>query len=261
MYGKALQSQRDEALLNDAIAAAVASIKLDGENDGAWYLLATLYRDSKQYLNALQAFNRALRLSPADPARWYETGKLYVEAGKQYMDAKDTVTARVKLDSAIICYKEACTLDTSRAEQVLYDMGTAYYLSGKYDEAIGWFKQRIARNSATAYGAYINMGYSLSLKAQGIKMSTPSEKAAVKTLYLEAISTFLEAKKLKPGDVRPMEALAQHYYYVGDKFRERIYTQKSKLECKAILTIDPKNAVAIQLEYLLKVRKKIEQWD
>jgi tetratricopeptide (TPR) repeat protein len=177
------------------------------------------------------------------------------------MDAKDTVTARIQLDSAIVCYDKVCALDTSRAEQVLYDMGTAYYLSGKYDEAIGWFKQRVARNPATAYGAYINMGYSLSLKAQGIKMVTPAEKAAVKALYLEAINSFQEAKKLRPGDVRPMEALAQHYYYVGDKFKEKNYTQKSKLECKAILKIDSKNAVAIQLEYLMKVRKKIEQWD
>jgi tetratricopeptide (TPR) repeat protein len=261
MYAKALQSQRDTALLPEAIAMSIKSLNLDTENDGAWYLLATLYRDTRQYLNALKAFNRALRISPADPARWHETGKMYVEAGKLYMEARDTANARVQLDSAIVCYNQTCALDTSRADQVLYDMGTAYYLSGKYDEAIGWFKQRIARNPATAYGAYTNMGYSLSLKAQGIKMATPAEKAAVKALYLQAIGSFQEAKKLRPGDVRPMEALAQHFYYVGDKFKDRTYTVKCKLECKAILKIDPKNAVAIQLEYLTGVRKKIEQWD
>lgn len=261
MYAKALQSQRDEALLPEAITMSVKSLKLDPENDGAWYLLATLYRDTRQFQNALQAFNRALRLSPADPARWYEAGKMHVEVGKLYQDAKDTAAARLQLDSAIVCYNETCTLDSSRADQVLYDMGTAYYLSGKYDEAIGWFKKRIARNPETAYGAYINMGYSMSLNAQGMKAVAPAEKAAVKLIYLQAINSFLDAKRLKPGDVRPMEALAQHHYYVGDKFKDRSFTQKAKLECKAILKIDPKNKVAIDLEYLLKVRRKIEQWD
>ncbi len=261
MYAKALQSQREEALLPEATAMAVKSVNLDTKNDGAWHLLATLYRDTRQFAYALQAFNQALRLSPVDPARWYEAGKMHVEVGKSYQEARDTAAARAQLDSAIVCYNEVCSLDSSRADQVLYDMGTAYYLAGRYDEAIGWFRQRIARNPSTAYGAQVNMGYSLSLKAQGVKAVTPAEKASVKSLYLQAIACFLEAKRLRPGDVRPMEALAQHYYFVGDKFKDRPYTQKAKLECKDILKIDPKNKIAIDLEYLLGVRRRIEQWD
>lgn len=261
MYAKSLQSQRDEALLPEAIAAAVASLKLETENDGAWYLLATLYRDTKQPLNALQAFNRALSLSPADPARWYEAGKMHVEVGKTFQEAKDTAAARLQLDSAIVCYNEVCTLDPSRAEQVLYDMGTAYYLAGKYDEAIGWFRKRIAQNPATAYGAQINMGYSLSLKAQGMKMATAQDKAAVKAIYLQAIGAFLEAKRLKPGDVRPMEALAQHYYYLFSKFGDKPAKAKSIAEIKAGLKIDPRNAVFDQLQYLVGLKRRIEQWD
>ncbi len=260
MYSKALQSQRDTTLLAEAIAASIKSLNLEPENDGAWYLLATLYRDTKQYRNSIMSFNRSLALSQADPARWYEAGKVYVESGKQYQDAKDTANARGQLDSAVLYYKSAQTLGFGETDQLLYDIGTAYYLAGNYDEAISWFQQRITRNPANAYSADMNMGYSLSLKAQGMRMTIAPEKAVVKQLYLQAINAFLEAKKLKPGDVRPMEALAQHYYYIGDKFKDRPFTQKAKAECKAILKIDANNKVAIDLEYLLKVRRKIEVW-
>ncbi|HTY09343.1 MAG TPA: tetratricopeptide repeat protein, partial [Candidatus Edwardsbacteria bacterium] len=221
MYAKALQSQHNEALLPEATEAAKKSVKLDGENDGAWYVLATLYRDSKQYRNSLQAFNRSLVLSSVDPQRWYEAGKVYVESGKQYLDAKDTANAHAQLDSAVLYYKSAQTLNLPETDQLLYDIGTAFYLAGNYDEAISWFNQRIARSPATAYSAYMNLGYSLSLKAQGMKMTAAPEKAAVKQIYLQAVTSFLEAKKLKSGDARPMEALAQHYYYLFKNFGDK----------------------------------------
>ena len=260
MYAKALQSQRDQALLPEAIEAATKSIKLETENDGAWYLLATLYRDTKQYQNSLMAFNRSLVLSPADPARWDEAGKVYVESGKQYLDAKDAEAARGQLDSAVLYYKSAQTLGFGETDQLLYDIGTAQYLEGNYDEAISWFKQRIAHNPQTGYSAQMNLGYSLSLKAQGMKMPTAPEKAAVKAVYLQAIAAFLEAKKLKAGDVRPMEALAQHYYYLFNKFNDKPYKLKCIAEIKAIDKIDPKNQVADQLKYLVGLKKKIEVW-
>jgi|GEM_PF-1306840 tetratricopeptide (TPR) repeat protein len=264
MLAKSYQSLKDTALVADAIAMSEKSVKLNPNNDGAWYLLASLYRDIKNYNAAIKAYNKALELSPVDAERWYEAGKVYMKLGNSYWDSKDTVSARAIFDSSIVCFDKACELDPGKVESSYYDKATAYYQGGKYDEAIEWFKRRIKQNPKTAYGAWYMMGMSNSLKAQSLKNPKGSEARA---LYTEALSCFAEARKLKMDkktkpdiEVVPvMEAQAQHYYYISKNFKEPKFKTMAKAECNAILKIDPGNTTAKAI--LADMAPKIEIWD
>ena len=264
MLAKAYQVQKDSTLFPQAIAMSEKAVKLDPNNDGAWYLLASLNRDLKNYKQSAMAFSKALELSPVDAERWYEAGKVYIKLGNAYWDAKDTLSARANFDSSIVCFDKACELDPAKVENSYYDKATAYYQGGKYDQAIEWFKRRIKQNPKTAYGAWYMMGMSNSLKAQALK-NTKSPEA--KALYLEALNCFSEARKLKMEkkakpdmEVVPvMESTAQHYYFIYKNFREAKYKVLTKTECNAILKIDPGNRTAKDI--LADMAPKIEVWD
>jgi tetratricopeptide (TPR) repeat protein len=264
MLAKAYQVQKDSSLFPQAIAMSEKAVKLDPNNDGAWYLLASLNRDLKNYEQSAQAFRKALELSPVDAERWYEAGKVYIKLGNSYWDAKDTLNARANFDASIECFDKACELDPAKVENSYYDKATAYYQGGKYDQAIEWFKRRIKQNPKTAYGAWYMTGMSNSLKAQALK-NTKSPEA--KALYLEALNCFGEARKLKmEKKVKPdmevvpvMESVAQHYYFIYKNFKEAKYKALTKTECNAILKIDPGNQTAKAI--LADMAPKIEIWD
>jgi pentatricopeptide repeat protein len=264
MLAKAYQVQKDSTLFPQAIAMSEKAVKLDPNNDGAWYLLASLNRELKNYKQSAIAFGRALELSPVDAERWYEAGKVYQKLGNTYWDAKDTASAQSAFNSAIESYDKACELDPSKVESSYYDKATAYYQGGKYDEAIEWFKRRIKQNPKTAYGAWFNMGNTYSVKAQSLKNSKSPE---AKALYLEALNCFAEARKLKMEkktkpdlEVVPvMESVAQHYYFIFKNFKEAKYKVLTRTECNAILKIDPGNQTAKAI--LADMAPKIEVWD
>jgi len=254
MLAKAYQMQKDTTLFREGIAAAEKAVRIDPTNDGAWYMLATFYRDGKMYLKAVEAFQKALTLSPVDPDHWFEAGQAYVKAASTLQEAKDTVKAREYLERAIGCYEKRCELDPSKVEDTYYVMGTAYYLSGDYDKAIEWYLKRIKVNPRTAYGVYMNLGYSYSLKGQKLKAAS----AEAKGLYLQAIQSFEEARKLSPDKIQPLEATAQHYVFIGQKFNDRSYITKAKAMIAEIRKKDPGNKTAGELEKALK--PKIEVW-
>jgi tetratricopeptide (TPR) repeat protein len=264
MLAKAYQVQKDSTLIPQAIAMSEKAVKLDPSNDGAWYLLASLNRDLKNYGQSVQAFRKALELSPVDAERWYEAGKVYLKLGSNYWAAKDTASAQSSFNSAIECFDKACELDPSRVENSYYDKATAYYQGGKYDQAIEWFKRRVKQNPKTAYGAWYNMGNTYSVKAQSLKNPKSPEARA---LYAEALSCFAEARKLKmekkakpDKEVVPvMVAVAQHYYFIYKNFKEAKYKALTKTECNAILKIDPGNKDATDI--LNDMKPKIEIWD
>lgn len=263
MLAKAYQVQKDSVLFPLAVAMSEKSVKLDPNNDGAWYLLASLNRELKNYDKSAQAFRKALELSPVDAERWYEAGKVYQKLGTTYWDAKDTSSAQASFNSAIECFDKACELDPGKVESSYYDKATAYYQGGKYDEAIEWFKRRVKQNPKTAYGAWYMMGMSNSLKAQSLKNPKSPE---AKALYLEALNCFGEARKLKmekktkpDKEVVPvMESVAQHYYFIYKNFKESRYKALTKTECNAILKIDPGNQTAKAI--LADMAPKIEVW-
>jgi superkiller protein 3 len=254
LLAKAYQMQKDTTLFREGIAAAEKAVRIDPANDGAWYMLATFYRDGKMYAKALEAFQKALSLSPVDPDRWFEAGQVYVKAAASLQEAKDTVRAKEYLDQAIVCYEKRCELDPAKVEDTYYVMGTAYYMSGDFDKAIEWYQKRIKVNPRTAYGVYMNLGYSYSLKGQRLK----SAGSEAKSLYLQAVQAFEDARKLAPDRIQPLEAIAQHYVFIGQKFNDRAYIAKAKAMIAEIRKKDPGNRTARELEQAMK--PKVEVW-
>lgn len=254
LLAKAYQMQKDTMLFREGIAAAERAVRIDPANDGAWYMLATFYRDGKMYAKALEAFQKALSLSPVDPDRWFEAGQVYVKAAASLQEAKDTVRAKEYLEQAIICYEKRCELDPTKVEDTYYVMGTAYYMSGDYDKAIEWYQKRIKVNPKTAYGVYMNLGYSYSLKGQRLKSASSDARA----LYLQAVQAFEDARRLAPDRIQPLEAIAQHYVFIGQKFNDKSYIAKAKAMIAEIRKKDPGNRTARELEQAMK--PKIEVW-
>lgn len=254
LLAKAYQMQKDTSLFREGMAAAERAVRIDPNNDGAWYMLATFYRDGKMYAKAVDAFQKALTLSPVDPDRWFEAGQLYVKAAGNLQEAKDTARAREYLDQAIVCYEKRCELDPTKVEDTYYAMATAYYLSADYDKAIEWYKKRISANPKTAFGVYMNMGYSYSLKGQRLKAAS----GEAKSLYLQAIEAFEEARKLSPERIQPLEAIAQHYVFIGQKFNDKGFIAKARAMIAEIRKKDPGNRTARELEQAMK--PKIEVW-
>lgn len=262
MLAKSYQMQKDSTLVEPAIVEAKKVTKMDPENDGAWYLLGTLQYDIKDFIEAAKSFNKSLELSPIDPIRWFEAARVYIKAGNAYAANKDTENSRLMFDAAISAYQKRMELDPTKVEDTYYDMGNAYYYAGYYDEAIQWYQKRIDKNPATAFGALMNMGYSYSLKGQASK----APKAEVRAIYEKAINTFMQAKALKMGkNIKPvkeavpaMEALAQHYLYIFNKFNEKAFKAKASAEANAILKIDPGNKIANDV--LAALKPKVEVW-
>jgi len=254
LLAKAYQMQKDTTLFAEGIAAAERAVRLDPQNDGAWYMLATFYRDGKMYQQSIEAFRKALAISPVDPDRWYEAGQVYVKMAGSLQEAKDTVRAKEYLEQAIVCYEKRCELDPAKVDDTYYAMATAYYLSADYDKAIEWYQKRIQANPKTAFGVYMNLGYSYSLKAQKLKAANAETKA----LYLKAVEAFENARKLSPDKVQPLEAIAQHYVFIGQKFNDRAFITKAKAMIAEIRKKDPKNRIAYELEQAMK--PKVEVW-
>jgi tetratricopeptide (TPR) repeat protein len=263
MLAKSYQMQRDPALTDAAIAEAGKVIRMDPENDGAWYLLAILNTERKNNIEAAKAFQKSMELSPQDPDRWNEAARAYIRAGNDYAAQKDAENSKAMFEAAVNAYQMRMQLDPSKVGDTYYDMANAYYYSGSYEEALKWYQKRIDLDPATSSGALMNMGFSYSLMGQASKAA----KAEVRAIYDKAINTFLKAKALKMGKstvpvkdaVPAMEALAQHYLYISNKFGEKTYSAKAKAEANAILKIDPGNKIA--REVLEAMKPKIEVWD
>lgn len=110
----------------NAVANFLKALEVDRQYFGAYCNLANYYCQLKQYGKATDLLQQSIRINPHNPIAFYNLGNIYLE-GKQY-------------EKAIDCYKESIAMmgDTYDLDYN-YNLGIAYYRSGRYSEALAQF--------------------------------------------------------------------------------------------------------------------------
>jgi len=195
---------------------------------------ASLYEQRGDYNSAIDAYNKALKLSPELPFAYLGRAKVYYRLGGEanyrsaiadYTDflnrMHDAIPAHdlaLAYDGRGLAYLELNDFDNARKDfhtaiafdqhsaQPLYDLGLASVRQGKPDEAIKWYTQSITTN-ADFYEAYLGRG----------KAFFTRYKASNRAEDLEsALDDFNQARFLKSDAAEPYLNIGLVYNERGD---------------------------------------------
>src|SRR5262249_29443911 len=117
-----------------AVEALQTSVKIDGTNPAAYYLLGGSYFNMKDDKRAYDAYQAAIKLKP-DAAYYYWSGRSLANQAKLDLAIKDFETA-VKLDANKPSYQGG--------------LGSAYYQSGRYADAETALQRALAADNKNA---------------------------------------------------------------------------------------------------------------
>jgi tetratricopeptide (TPR) repeat protein len=199
---------------------------------------ASLYEQRGDYNSAIDAYDKALILSPELPFAYLGRAKVYYRLGGEanYRNAIADYTDFINLVRDVIpahdlalaydgrgqAYMQLNDFDNARKDfttaierdshsaQALYDLGLLFVRQGKPDEAIKWYTQSIA-SDANFYSAYLSRGKALFLR---YKTSNRAEDLN------SALADFYQAHYLK-GDA------AEPYLNIGLVYNERGDSKKA----------------------------------
>jgi tetratricopeptide (TPR) repeat protein len=137
---------------------------------------ASAYYEAGEYEKAIEAYKRALQLSPNSEAAYYHLGMAYSSLGR-YDEAVGVYNRAIRIkpdyasahfnlghaysnlkhyDKAIRAFRQAIQYEPDNTEAYLA-LGRAYLDSGKEDKAVDAFETAIRRNPENPY-AYYNLG-------------------------------------------------------------------------------------------------------
>src|SRR5262245_1748840 len=124
--------------LDDAVTAVREAIKLEPDNAGAHAQLARIYWMGKGMIQeGIDELKQALRLYPAAGYSYLQLSLLYIING-DYKNAEDIAQKAVELQEKHLSGAEGLNLVGSHSR-----LGYAYYMQGRYDEAITEFQKEI----------------------------------------------------------------------------------------------------------------------
>lgn len=115
-----------------AFALAQQAVALDEALPVAYQTLAYVHLMRKQYGQAIAEAERAVALDPNDADACVTLGEILSCAGRP--------------QEAIGLIEKALRLDPHYPASYLFALGQAYYLTGRYEEAVAAFKRLLARN-------------------------------------------------------------------------------------------------------------------
>jgi adenylate cyclase len=123
---------QDPQTLEQALVLAQKAIALDSSLPMAHRLLAYVYLRKKQHWEAIAEAERALALDPNDSDGYETLGEILSYAGRPA--------------EALGLVEQALRLNPRQPVSLLWLLGRAYSLMGRYEEAIATLKQVVTRN-------------------------------------------------------------------------------------------------------------------
>lgn len=196
-----------------AISAYQQALRFNPENNAAWYNLGIAYNDSKQHAQAISAYQQALRINPEFAAAWYNLGNTYIDS-KQH-------------PQAINAYQQALRIDPEHAN-AWYNLGKIYKDTQQYPQAISAFQQALRINPEAA-DAWMSLGntyndlqqYPLAINAyqQALRINPEDDMAwynigliyANTKQHPQAINALEQALRIKPEFANTWYALGNTY--------------------------------------------------
>ena len=124
---------QDPQSLERAIELAQKTLDLDDSLPLGHHLLGKVYSRKKQHEKAIAELKKAIALSPNDAELLTGLGYILNYAGKP--------------EEAIGLVKKAMRLNPMYPAYYLWELGHAYFITGRYEEAIETLKRVLGRNS------------------------------------------------------------------------------------------------------------------
>lgn len=196
--------------------------------------LGNLFKEIKDYKNAIRAFSDAIRLNPKDFNAYNNLGIVY-EAINDY-------------DKAIAAYKQAVRIKPNYSKAV-NNIGVVLYKQKKYKEAIEIFKialkvdpeyNELYSNIGACYNKLKQYEYAIENLDKAIELN-PNNAGAYTNLgnvynkmhdYKKAASLHEKSIKLEPNGVNAHSNLGTSYKNLG-------YTNKAIQSYKKAIQLDP----------------------
>ena len=129
LYGWAVLPNRD---LDRAFTLAQKSLDLDESDVVGHRLLGRIYLFRKEYDLGVVELERALALNPNDAASYADQGLNLVWSSRP--------------QGAILAFETALRLDPNMGAEGLFHLGLAYYLTGRYEDAVLHLERSSGRN-------------------------------------------------------------------------------------------------------------------
>ena len=128
----------DPQSLERALALAQRAVVLDDSLPVAYQTLAYMFLLTKQFDQAIAAAERAVALDPNNADACSSLGEVLSCTGRA--------------QEAVGLVEKAMRLDPLYPASYLFALGQAYYLTGRYEEAISAFKRLLTRNPHHSHG-------------------------------------------------------------------------------------------------------------
>ncbi len=250
----ALLKQGDEFAAIENLKKAAAKDRAGEVSFRSWSRLGALFIERRNYDEAVQWLEKALRLRPEDARNRYNLGIAYLHLGKdekareQFIRAEERgrndVAMLEKLGEAYTRMKdyerskeiyEEILKKNRRNVRVLARLGEIHYEKGEYDRALEFFRRITDIEPATenARVAWLNIGnilddmqrYNEAIEAYNRALTiSPKDHMAHYNLGIayehagkpeKAVQAWQEASRLSKDDPSPRLAIADLYYQKG----------------------------------------------
>lgn len=192
----------DQGLLTEAEWTYKRAINMQPSNWIGYHSLGIFYKNHSRYADATAQFNKEIELNPQNYLGFNALGVVYY-----YTD---------QLNNATTMFEKAFSIKPSYG--AASNLGTLYYLQGRYAEAAVKYKKAIEINDKQ-YEVWGNLGTAY--------YWTPGERLKADSAFYHAIKLGEEERKINPNDAELLTMLAGYYSMIDNKDKAIEYVKKS----------------------------------